>query len=147
MNEKKLDGVEVWKEFEDVATRLNLNVIERAVYMHLLGHTRMKGKLRERFTIAEVAGKIGISCGPVREAMRRLADLGARRFVERSYNGHLLEVRLPAEVPAARRLRAQAGKRKASAPGKAAGEANLEQTSYAPIAKRPAKLSTTKGLR
>ena len=124
MKAKKLDGVEVWKEFEDVATRLDLNVVERAVYSHLLLHTRIEGKLRERFTIAAVADKVRISRGPVREAMRRLADHGALRFVERRYSGHLLEVRLPAEVPAARR------KRKASVPGKAPGEDNLEQKNF-----------------
>lgn len=124
MKGKKLDGVEVWKEFEDVAARLNLKVTERAVYMHLLRHTRMEGKRRERFTIAEVADKIGISRGPVREAMRRLADHGALQFIERSYSGHLLEVRLPGEVPGARR------KRKASVPGKAPGVAHLEQMNF-----------------
>ncbi len=124
MKAKKLDGVEVWKEFEDVATRLNLNVVERAVYSHLLLHTRLEGKLRERFTTTEVACKVGISRGPVREAIRRLADLGALRFVDRSYSGHLLEVRLPAEVPAAGR------KRKTSVASKAPVEGNLEQMDF-----------------
>ena len=124
MKAKKLDGVEVWKEFDDVATRLGLNVVERAVYSHLLLHTRLEGKLRERFTTTEVACKVRISRGPVREAIRRLADLGALRFVERGYSGHLLEVRLPAEVPAARR------KCKTSVPSKALGEPNLEQMDF-----------------
>jgi 5-methylcytosine-specific restriction endonuclease McrA len=124
MKSKKLDGVEVWKEFEDVATRLNLNMVERAVYSHLLVHTRLEGKLRERFTIAGVADKVGISRGPVREAIRRLAELGALRFVERSYSGHLLEVRLPAEVPTVR------CKRKTGVQSKLPGEANLEQKNF-----------------
>jgi 5-methylcytosine-specific restriction endonuclease McrA len=124
MKAEKLDGVEVWKEFEDVATRLNLNMVERAVYSHLLVHTRLEGKLRERFTIAAVADKVGISRGPVREAIRRLAELGALRFVERSYSGHLLEVRLPAEVPTVR------CKRKAGVQSKLPGEANLEQKNF-----------------
>lgn len=130
MKTKKLDGVQVWKEFEDVATRLNLNVVERAVYSHLLLHTRLEGKLRERFANTEVACKVRISRGPVREGIRRLADLGALRFVDRSYSGHLLEVRLPAEVPAARRLRAQAGKMKTSVASKVPVEANLEQKNF-----------------
>lgn len=130
MKAKKLDGVEVWKEFEDVATRLGLNVIERAVYSHLLLHTRLKGKQRERFTITEVACKVGVSRGPVREAIRRLADHGALRFVDRSYSGHLMEVRLPAEVPCARRLPVQAGKTETSGQSKLPVEANLEQMDF-----------------
>ena len=108
MKAKKLDGVEVWKEFEDVSARLGLNVIERAVYSWLLRHTRLEGKLRERFTVTEVADKVGISKKPVLQAIRRLADHGALRFIERSYRGHRLEVRLPAEIPAARRARDKA---------------------------------------
>src|SRR6266700_5958981 len=42
MKPKKIDGVEVWKDFEDQAARLGLNVIERAVYSYLLLHTRVK---------------------------------------------------------------------------------------------------------
>jgi hypothetical protein len=68
MKAKKLDGVEVWKEFEDVAIRLGLNVIERAVYSHLLLHTRLVGKPRLHFTLPELARKVRISRGPVRAA-------------------------------------------------------------------------------
>src|SRR5262249_54812558 len=110
MKEKKIDAVEVWKEFEDLATRLGLNVIERAVYSHLLRHTRLEGKLRQRFTITGLACKVGISRGPVRESVRRLADHRILRLVDRSYGGHLVEVRLPAEVRAAR-LKAETGGR------------------------------------
>jgi len=42
MKPNKIDGVEVWKDFEDLAARLALNVIERAVYSHLLLHTRLE---------------------------------------------------------------------------------------------------------
>ena len=103
MKPKKIDGVEVWKDFEDLAARLGLNVIERAVYSHLLRHTRLEGKLRLHFSLPELARKVRISRGPVRDALHRLAGHGALRFIERSYSGHLVEVRLPAEVPVARR--------------------------------------------
>jgi hypothetical protein len=103
MKPKQIDGVEVWKDFEDLAARLGLNVIERAVYSYLLLHTRLEGKPRLHFTLPELARNVRISRGPVRDALRRLADHGALRFVERSYSGHLVEVRLPAELPAPRR--------------------------------------------
>src|SRR5713101_2612849 len=102
MKPKKTDGVEVWKEFEGAATRLELNVIERAVYSHLFRHTRLEGKLRLHFSLPELARKVGISRGPVRDALHRLAGHGALRFIERSYSGHLIELRLPAEEAAGR---------------------------------------------
>ena len=103
MKDKKLDGVEVWKELEDeLAPHLKLNVIDRVVYAHLLRHTRLEGKLRLQFSIPWLARKVRISSGPVRNSIRRLADYGALRVVERNYDGHLVEVRLPAEVQPAR---------------------------------------------
>jgi len=124
MNPQKIDGVEVWKEFEDLAARLALNVIERAVYSHLLRHTRLEGKLRLHFSLPELARKVGISRGPVRDALHRLARHGALRFIERSYSGHLIEVRLPAEVPAPCRKAETSGR------SKLPGEANLEQMDF-----------------
>src|SRR5260370_40993191 len=100
MKPKKTDGVEVWKEFEDSATRLELNVIERTVYSHLLRHTRLEGKLRLHFSLPELARKVAISRGPVRDALHRRAGHGALRVIERSDNGPLIQVRLPADVPA-----------------------------------------------
>jgi len=120
MKPKKINGVEVWKDFEDLAARLGLNVIERAVYSHLLRHTRLEGKLRLHFTLPELARKVRISRGPVRDALDRLAGHGALRFIERSYHGHLVEVRLPAEVPVARR------KTETSGPSKPPSEPSLE---------------------
>jgi 5-methylcytosine-specific restriction endonuclease McrA len=124
MKHKTIDGVQVWKEFEDLAARLKLNVIDRAVYSHLLRHTRMEGKLRLHFSLPELAREVRISRGPVRDALHRLAGHGALRFIERSYKGHLVEVRLPAEVPAARR------KTETSGPSKPPAEPNLEQLDF-----------------
>jgi 5-methylcytosine-specific restriction endonuclease McrA len=124
MKPKKINGVEVWKDFEDLAQRLRLNVIERAVYSHLLRHTRLEGKLRQRFTMTELACRVGISRGPVRKAIRRLADHRILRLVDRSYGGHLMEVRLPAEVRATRR------KMETRGPSKPPGEAHLEQRDF-----------------
>ncbi len=61
MKPKKIDGVEVWKDFEDLAARLGLNVIERAVYSYLLRHTCIEGKLRLHFSLPELARKVRIS--------------------------------------------------------------------------------------
>jgi HNH endonuclease len=56
----------------------------------------------------------------VRDGLHRLAGHGTLRFIERSYNGHLVEVRLPAEVPVARR------KTETSCPSKPPSQPSLE---------------------
>jgi len=124
MKEKKIDAIEVWKELDALAPRLGLSVIDRTVYLHLLRLTHVEGRRRRRFSLPELARKVGISRGPVRDALHRLAGHGALRFIERSYSGHLIEARLPAEVPAACR------KTETSGPRKLPGEANLEQMDF-----------------
>jgi 5-methylcytosine-specific restriction endonuclease McrA len=102
MKNKKLNAVQVWKEFEDVlAPRLRWSVIDRAVYSHLLRHSRIEGKFRLQFSIIWLAEKIRLTCGPVRDAVRRLIEQKVLRLIERSNLGHLVEVRLPDEVRAA----------------------------------------------
>jgi 5-methylcytosine-specific restriction endonuclease McrA len=109
MKDKKIDAVEVWKELDALAPRLGLSVIDRAVYLHLLRLTRLEGKHRVRFSILGIAPHIGLTGGPVREAVRRLMDKGALRLIERANIGHLVEVRLPREVRAPRANRTGAG--------------------------------------
>ena len=111
MKDKKFDAVQVWKDLEDVlAPRLRLNLIDRAVYAHLLRHTRLEGKPRLQFSIPWLTAKVSVSKGPVRAAIRRLAAHGALRLIERNYGGHLVEVRLPCEVRAARRKKGTRGR-------------------------------------
>ncbi len=99
MKTKKPNAELVWKQLEDLlAPRLRLSVIERAVYSHLLRHSRLEGKLRLRFSIRWLARNIRLSTGPVREAVRRLVAQGAMRLVQRSKAGHVVEVRLPEEI-------------------------------------------------
>jgi hypothetical protein len=100
----------LWKQLEDVVVpRLCLSVIERAVYYHLLRHSRLEGKVRYRFSIASLGRGTRLSGGPVREAVRRLVDQGALRLVRRGKAGHVVEVRVPDEIRAARFDAAKAG--------------------------------------
>jgi hypothetical protein len=100
MKNKKLDGVQIWKQFEDlVIPRLHLSVIERAVYSHLLRHSRFEGKAQLRFSILWLARSAGLSDSVAREAVRSLVAKGALHLAERSRTGHLVEVRLPEEIP------------------------------------------------
>src|SRR5215470_11892870 len=101
MKDKKIDAVEVCKELEDfLAPRLNLTATDRAVYYHLLRHTHWERKLRVRFMIMAIGAQFGLTRTPVRNAVRRLANHGLLRIVERDYNGTLVEVRLPSELRA-----------------------------------------------
>ena len=132
MKAAKIDGVEVWKELEDLETRLGLNVIERVVYSHLLRRACLQEKRRQHFSLPGLARNVRISRGPVRDALHRLAHHGALRFIERSYNGHLVEVRLPAEVPAVRRKAADGGTSasRGASPAKPLAEPNVEELDF-----------------
>src|SRR5260370_2995816 len=111
MKPKKLNFKHFWKQFEDfVFPRLRLPVPDRAVYSHLIRHSRLEGQLQLRFSMPWLARGIGISTGPVRESVRRLVVLGALRLIRRSKAGHVIGVRLPDEIRGLRsRLPAVAG--------------------------------------
>jgi hypothetical protein len=79
-----------------------LTVFDRAVYSYLLRHSLVVGKLRLHFAVMSVARDLGLSNGPVRQAVRRLDELGALRLLERSKTGHFVEMRLPEQIRATR---------------------------------------------
>ena len=100
MQNKKPNVKLLWMQFEDVlAPRLGLTVWDRAVYSYLLRHSLVVGKLRLHFAVLSVARDLRLSNGPVRQAVRRLDELGALRLLERSKTGHLVEMRLPEAGP------------------------------------------------
>ena len=103
MPTKKPNAESVWKQFEDLLVpRLRLSTTDRVVYSHLLRHSRLEGELRLQFSILWLARGTGLSHNAVRWAVRRLVVHGVLRLVERSKAGHLVEVRLPNEIRAAR---------------------------------------------
>jgi len=100
---KGLDGVEVWKQCEDlVVPRLKLSVHERAVYYHLLRHSRLEGKAQLRFSIGWLRRGANLTIRAARKAVRGLVAKGALRVFGRGRTGHLVEVRLPEEIRAVR---------------------------------------------
>jgi len=129
MLNKKLNVKLLWMQFEDVlAPRLGLTVKERAVYSYLLRHSLVVSKPRLQFAVMSLARTLGLSIGPVRQAVRRLDELGALRVLERSKTGHLVEMRLPEKIRALR-----PGKNGASGATGAAGEppaSTLETTDF-----------------
>src|SRR2546428_521549 len=129
MLNKKLNVKLLWMQFEDVLPpRLGLTVKERAVYSYLLRHSLVVSKPRLQFAVMSLARTLGLSIGPVRQAVRRLDELGALRVLERSKTGHLVEMRLPEKIRALR-----PGKNGASGATGAAGEppaSTLETTDF-----------------
>jgi len=115
--QKEIDARFLWKQVEDVLVpRLRLPVIDHVVYVHLLRHSHLEGKRRLHFSIPWLAQNINLSTCPTRDAVRRLAACGVLRLVERSKQGHVVEVRLPEEV---RGVRAKAAARAREAARKA----------------------------
>ena len=126
MTNKRLNGVQIWKQFEDLLIpRLHLSVIERAVYSHLLRHSRLEGRAQLRFSILWLARGACLSTSSIRQAVRRMVAKGALRLAERSRAGHVVEVRLPEEIRAV-----LADKNAASGQVRAPGVANLEKADF-----------------
>ena len=103
MKNKKLNASRIWKHFEDfLVPRLRLSITDRAVYSHLLRHSRLEGKRRLRFSILWLALGARLCTNAARWALRRLIAHGVLRLLERSKAGHVVEVRLPDEIRATR---------------------------------------------
>src|SRR5712664_99542 len=125
MKISKTNAVHIWKQIEDVLVpRLCLTLAERAVYLHLLRHSRLEDRLRLRFSILWLARGNRMSAGSVRLAVRRLVAKGALRLVERTKAGHVVEVRLPGEIRAVRPERGAGG------PARLPRTTNLEEMDF-----------------
>ena len=99
MKTKKPNAELVCKQIEDLLVpRLRLSVIDRAIYSHLLRHSRFEGKLRLHFSVRWLAKGARVSVGAARQGLRRLFSQGVLRLIERSKSGHVIEVRLPNEI-------------------------------------------------
>jgi hypothetical protein len=132
MKRKKLNLKHLWIQFEDfLFPRLRLSITDRAVYSHLIRHSRLEGQLQLRFSMPWLARGIGISTGPVRESVRRLVVLGALRLIRRSKAGHVIGVRLPDEIRGLRPgLPAVAGAIAVDRPASQPQSANLEDLDF-----------------
>jgi len=122
----KTNAVLIWKQLEDVLVpRLGLTVVERAVYSHLVRHSRLEGRVRLRFSILWLARGNRLSAGSVRLAVRRLVAKGVLRLVERTKAGHVVEVRLPEEIRGIRRNRIEP-----DGPARVPREGDLEERDF-----------------
>lgn len=128
MKTTQLDAAEVWKQFEDLlAPGLNLSVYDRAVYSHLLRHSRLEGKRTIEFSHGRMAHGLRISRTGVREAMRRLSVQGALHLVLRTCPArYVVTVNLPSEVRAVKAAKKVAAR---SGPG-AAPQIDIEKADF-----------------
>ena len=126
MTNKRLNGVQIWKQFEDLLIpRLRLSVYERAAYSHLLRHSRLEGRAQVRFSILWLARGAGLSGWAARKAVRSLVAKGALRLAQRSRAGHVAAVRLPEEIRSVR-----AGKMAAGRAVRLASADNIEKADF-----------------
>lgn len=90
------------REFQNVEDylipKLQLDCWERALYYHLLRHTRVIGRDSSRFGLLSLAGSSGLSETTVRERIRTLDRKRCIEILQRSGEGHLLRVLLPTEI-------------------------------------------------
>ena len=110
MKNEKPNAALVWKQMEDLlAPRLNFSPADRAVYSHLLRHSRLEHKHHFRFSLSWLAGRIRLSPKTTRQSVRRLIARGVLRLVERSCKAHhIVYVRLPQEIRTLRAFKSAA---------------------------------------
>ncbi len=79
---------------------LRLSTHERALYVHLVRHSRLEGRRTVRVSRNDLACASGLCSSTARHYLRLLARKQVVRFLERSGRGCLLEVLLPSEIVA-----------------------------------------------
>lgn len=94
-----MDWERAAKEIEDhLFPRLHLSIRQRALYYHLLRHTRLLGAETAVFALVPLATALDIAESTVRDDLRDLHTKGCVLIEERSRVGHLVRVLLPSEI-------------------------------------------------
>lgn len=95
-----MDIERVIREVEDrLFVRLNLDAWERALYWHLFRHTRLDGRPSVLIGLDTLSRQTAISTTKLRETIRSMERKGCLSIEERTRDGHVLKVVLPAEIP------------------------------------------------
>ena len=94
-----LDITQLYRDVEDhLVSHLRLTLGERAVYYHLLRHSRLEGQRLAQVSRRSLARGVGCTANTAQAYIQRLADKACIRILERSHAGHLLEVLTPEEI-------------------------------------------------
>ncbi len=103
------EWLQIYADVEDLLfPQLKVDPWERVVYYHLLRHTRLKRLTSGVFSIASLAKSLSISDFKIREVLRALHAKSCLKIEDRSRNGHLIHVFLPAEIGGVHRLTTEA---------------------------------------
>jgi hypothetical protein len=93
-----------FKAVEDLLfPTLKLNAWERALYYHLLRHTRLQGENSAVFGLDALAKAAGMSVTTIREGVRSMHKKGCIRIEDRGNSGHRISVLLPSEIDSLRK--------------------------------------------
>lgn len=96
----EIDWVQTIADVEDLLfPQLKLDPWERTLYLHLLRHTRLQGVPSALFAVAPLSKALPVSDIKVREVVRSLHAKGCISIEDRSRQGHLIHVFLPADLP------------------------------------------------
>jgi len=71
---------------------------ERAMYYHLLAHTRISNREQHLFGVIALEEATKMSRYKVRETIRSMDQKGCIQIVERNRNGHMIKVLFPSEI-------------------------------------------------
>jgi len=108
---KELNWARVCASIEDhLVPRLRLSPCERALYYHLLRHSRLLGRRSLHVSKTVLSKSSGLSENTVLARLRTLARKSCVKIVERSFRGHFVEVLTPQEVLNACRQAASEGR-------------------------------------
>lgn len=100
---------QIYADIEDfLFPELNLDTWQRMVYHHLLAKTRMKGLNSGVFAIWPLSVALPVSHQKAGEVLNELEAKGCIRIEDRTRNGHLINVLLPAEIHSLSRLKLDA---------------------------------------
>jgi len=95
-----MDLVRIFADAEDrLFPSLRLTTHERALYYHLLRHSRFDGRASVTRTKQQLADALDLAPTTIRNALRALARAGCIRIAARlGLRGMQLDIRLPAEI-------------------------------------------------
>jgi 5-methylcytosine-specific restriction endonuclease McrA len=100
-----IDWAQTLADIEDLLfPQLKLDSWERTIYLHLMRHTRLKEMPSALFAVAPLSKTLAISDIKVREVLRSLHAKGCISIADRSRQGHLIHVSLPAELSSLTRI-------------------------------------------
>lgn len=105
------DAARLWADIEDhlVPSRA-LFCSDRAVYFYLVRRSRLAGKRQFLISARSLSRATLLSRSTLRCVLRRLLGKGLLRIHDRSFQGYVLEVLLPREVPGCVVPRAEDGR-------------------------------------